>query len=116
MNRRMEPPGGPAAKAARPLVGVPFLNHHPIILPLETFLVGIGEREGEEKVGTVFPNSAEHFTFFQASRAGVRVGEALLQLLSFLCTNSQKDLLFYENILHLGLKGATGVYSAQRYF
>lgn len=57
-------PGGPAAKAALPPVGVPFLNHHPIFLPLETFLVGTGEREGEEKVGTVFPNSADHFTFF----------------------------------------------------
>lgn len=53
VNRRMEPQ-----------VGVPFLNHHTIILSLETFLVGTVEREGEEKVGTVFPNSAEHFTFF----------------------------------------------------
>lgn len=77
--------------------------------------MGPGAREGGEKVGTVFPNSAEHFTFFEASRAGLRVGEALLQLLSFLGTNSQKGPLFYVNILQLGLRGEAGVYSAQRH-
>lgn len=33
---------------------VPCLNHHPIRLPLGTFLVGRGEREGEEWPGILF--------------------------------------------------------------
>lgn len=58
---------------------------------------------------------------FKGSEAGLLGREsgmrgALLQQLSFLCTYSQRDLLFCGCLVHLGLGGEAGVYSEQRSF
>lgn len=110
VNRRTEPRGD-----LLPPGGGALSRPPPNYCAFGDFSGGARSEGGRRKGGDCFPNSAEHFTFFEASRAGLRVGEALLQLLSFLCTNSQKGPLFYVNILQLGLRGEAGVYSAQRH-